>query len=196
MLWLFYREYDLFASVLLALYSSVFVLLSLFILYFSRYWGKLGSSNVSLGEVAVLDMLVLLAALFSSFGLFYCDGSLLINSGFTYSSYSWLFSLVAYDYYDFGDKNTQTVVLMHSVMYRLFAVEIFFFNLYLFFGLVFSVGLLYIFKLWLNPAVIGHIFSLMRFTFFFSFPANYRVRVMNKFKRQTRRKNSSHVKYR
>lgn len=146
-MWLFYREYDLFASVLLALYSSVFVLLSLFILYFSRYWGKLGSSSVSLGEVAVLDMLVLLAALFSSFGLFYCDGSLLINSGFTYSSYSWLFSLVAYDYYDFGDKNTQTVVLMHSVMYRLFAVEIFFFNLYLFFGLVFSVGLLYIFKL-------------------------------------------------
>jgi len=34
---LFWYEFDLFASILLALYSSVFLLLSLFILYFNRY---------------------------------------------------------------------------------------------------------------------------------------------------------------
>ena len=41
---LFLYDYDLFGSVLLALYSSVFLLLSLFILYFNRYWGKAASA--------------------------------------------------------------------------------------------------------------------------------------------------------
>ena len=36
-LWLLFGEFDLFAALVLALYSSVFVLLSLFMLYFTRY---------------------------------------------------------------------------------------------------------------------------------------------------------------
>ena len=59
-LWLFYCELDLFASLVLALYSSVFILLSLFMLYFNRYWGRVGAAALSTGS-AVVDGMVFFA---------------------------------------------------------------------------------------------------------------------------------------
>jgi hypothetical protein len=196
-LWLFWLEFDLFASILLALYSSVFVLLSLFILYFNRYWGKLSANDIAYGSSSSVDFITIITIVLLPFGLFFFDGFIVIGGSPVYNNYSWILKLVSYDYYALaGDNSSMSAALMHNILYKLYTIEIFFFNVYLFFGLVFSVGLLYIFKIWLNPAVIGNIFSLMRFKFYFFFPANFRVRVMNKFRRQSRRKNTSHIKYR
>jgi hypothetical protein len=54
-------ETDLFASILLAVYSSVLIVLSLFFVYFNRYAGKTsGGSQHENGNVA--DVVVILCA--------------------------------------------------------------------------------------------------------------------------------------
>jgi hypothetical protein len=58
-----------------------------------------------------------------------------------------------------------TAALMHNVLYKLFAVDVFFLNVYLFFGLMFSVLLIHVLKLIVNPAFISHLISSMRFKF-------------------------------
>lgn len=149
------------------------------------------------GNNSSLDFIVIITIVILPFGFFFFDGFINIGGSYIYNNYSWILKLVGYDYYMLGsDNDAMSAALMHNILYKLYTIEIFFFNLYLFFGLIFSVSLLYIFKIWLNPSVVGNIFSLMRFKFYFFFPANFRVRVMNKFRRQSRRKNTSHIKYR
>jgi len=167
-IWLFYKEFDLFASVLLAIYSSVFLLLSLFIVYFSRYWGKINNNEIFYSDTYIFDIICLFIIFFVSFDLFYFDGFLFINFNFITNNYNWIFKLVIYDYYNFSTYGGVAIaVLMHIILYKFFVLEIFFFNLYLLFGLVLSVSLLYFFKIWLNPSLISHLSAIMRFNFFF-----------------------------
>jgi hypothetical protein len=87
-IWLFWCEFDLFASMLLALYSSVFILLSLFILYFNRYWGKTGNRDISFGGNAILSIIFVVLALALSSGFFFFDGLLIIKFNCIRGNYS------------------------------------------------------------------------------------------------------------
>jgi len=193
-LWLFAGDFDLFAAILLALYSSVFLLLSLFILYFNRYWGK----GATAGTGSIADFVALIAIVVLPFDFFLLDGVLLVNSHATVTAHSWSYYIISYDFYATLLEGTtrMAVLLMHAIFYKFFAIEVFFLNLYLFFGLIFAVGLTYILKLWLNPSIVGQLFSAMRVSFSFFFPSNFRVHAANRFRRQSRRKNSSQVKFR
>jgi hypothetical protein len=53
-LFLIASDFDLFGSVSLALYSSVFLLLGLYTLYFGRYWGK--SNNTWQGSPVFFNL--------------------------------------------------------------------------------------------------------------------------------------------
>lgn len=100
--------------------------------------------------------------------------------------------MASYDYYA-RHASLPAATLMHTVLYKAYVVEIFFLNIYILLGLLLSVGLLFLFKVWLNPATVGRLYTGMRRQFAFFFPTNVRMRVMNKFRRQGRRRNSSHV---
>ena len=191
---LFWYEFDLFASILLALYSSVFLLLSLFILYFNRYWGKTSSTWYS--DAALLDFGIGVSVLFAPCCFIVYEGTLILNGGVFSAAGIWYLRFVSYDYIGLlQDLEVMTVSLMHNVLYKTFVLESFFLNLYLFFGLVLSVACLYLFKVWLNPSVVGRLFSLSRLKFWFFFASNSRVRTINKLRRQVRRKNTSHLKF-
>jgi hypothetical protein len=142
---LFWYEFDLFGSLLLALYSSVFLLLSLFILYFNRYWGK--TNSVWYNDGALLDFGIGVSVFCAPCLFVVYDGVFILNSEIFSSSTSWYLRFVNYDYVGLlQDLEVMTVSLMHNILYKAYVLEIFFLNIYLFFGLVLSVGCLYLFK--------------------------------------------------
>lgn len=192
---LFWYEIDLFASIVLAIYSSVFILLSLLFVYFHRLISKqLFETQSEISPITEMILLFLCFYFFFTMQPYY--GFAYVNSSMIYLSNSWVWLLDFTDFYScFFENNNLTANLMHTVLYKFFNLEILILNIYLFFGLVLAILILLIFKLFLNPSVIGRILSLTRFKFWFFFPTNARIRVANKLKRQIRRKNTSHIKH-
>lgn len=143
---LFYYDFDLFGSILLVLYSSVFLLLSMFILYFNRYWGK--SNSASYVESALLDVGIICALICAPTLYVTYESPLYINNALVNAATVWYFRFVGYDFVaSLHNAEALTVSLMHSVLYKVYVLESFFLNVYLFIGLVLSVGLLLLFKL-------------------------------------------------
>jgi len=143
---LFLYDYDLFGSVLLALYSSVFLLLSLFILYFNRYWGKAASAWYA--NLALVDWVLILAILCAPTPFVINDGRFYLNGTTVRSMGYWATHLVNYDYYaTLQNCEMLTVSLIHNLLYKFYVVEVLFLNVYLVFGLVLSVALLLLFKM-------------------------------------------------
>lgn len=197
-IFLFWREFDLFAALLFALYASVLILLSLFLLYFNRYWGRL-TTETTYSSALIADWVIVALLILSISALLFFDDSasyLCVNNSFFSTTYVWFFKLAHYDYWNLlTNPLILSAALMHTVLYKFFAAEVFFLNIYLLLGVVLAVSILYLLKFWLNPSTLINIFSLMRFKFFFFFPTNSRVRAMNKFRRQGKRKSTTHVKY-
>lgn len=107
-----------------------------------------------------------IAALCSPCSLIAYDGIFSLNGLLVNSTAVWYLRFISYDYAGIAqDLEVMTVSLMHNVLYKTFVFETIFFNLYLLFGLVLAVGCLFLFKIWLNPAVVGRLFSLSRLRF-------------------------------
>lgn len=192
---LFWHEIDLFASMFLAIYSSVFVVLSLIFVYLQRYITRslLDSASESPTNLELLMLLVLLVCCWTSTSV---GGLAHTGNGVLSVASAWSLLVNYSDFYAVSlNYTTATSSLMHAVLYKMFNFEVLFFNIYLFFALVLSTIILLLLKLLLNPAIIGRLLATTRLHFWFFFPTNTRVRVANKLKRQVRRKNSSLIRF-
>ena len=190
---LFWREFDLFASIVLAIYSSVLLFLSLFLVYFNRYWGRsnfeLSGDTGGVFELAVLAV----AAWVSQF--FFLDNVITAGGELALSGH-WASHLMGYDLYlvaSLGESISAN--LMHAMLYKAYVLEVFFLNVFLLFGLVLTVAVISLSKLAINNNLVERSTALWRVNFTFFFPENFRVRAVSKLRRQLRRKNSSTIKY-
>ncbi len=191
---LFWYEFDLFASMLLALYSSVFLVIALFIVYFNSYWEKMG------GFIYIFDFFVdnfmYMGMLLMPCYTYYYSNYTYLNNMFNWITECWFFKLGFYDYFNtFSESEIMTVSLMHNVLYKFYALETIFLNLYLIFGLFISVIGIYLFKVWVQPNIILQTIASGRKSNGFFFTMLSRSRTISQFRRQVRRKNTSHIKY-
>jgi hypothetical protein len=194
-IYLFWKEFDLFASILLAVYSSVFLVLLLFYIYFNRYITKIIFETVVDSQFFV-DFIVLISSIFVFYIHFFFDGFFFINQSLFSANASWLYILLFVDSYtNFFEKSVYTVNLMHVILYKLFAVEIFFLNVYLLLGLFSSAVFLLFLKITYNPSFLNKFLAISRYSFNFFFSKNSRIRTVNSLRRQIRLKNTSHIKY-
>ena len=123
-------------------------------------------------------------------------GTVILHDGLVTLDSSWAQLLVCYDFYTLShDYVYMSVVLMHSVLYKLYVVENLFLNIYLLLGLVCAVALSSILRGWINPAAIVKLVATSSFNGWFSAFKDSRILTVNKFKRQLRRKNTSSIKY-
>lgn len=194
-IYLFWKEFDLFASILLAIYSSVFLVLLLFYVYFNRYVTKIMFESV-ISSQFFIDFIVFVSSIFFFYIHFFFEGVFYINQSLFSASTSWLYSLFFVDgYSSFFEKSVYTTNIMHIIIYKLFAIEVFFLNIYLLLGLFSSTVFLLFLKITYNPSFLNKFLAISRYSFNFFFSKNSRIRTVNTLRRQIRLKNTSHIKY-
>jgi hypothetical protein len=97
---------------------------------------------------------------------------------------------------------SMTVQLLHHFFFRFYVFETVLLNFYLFFSLVLALALLFLFRLYSNLKPHARVWSLSsgvrhgKAALSTTHTPNVRVRLINKFRRQTRRQNSSVIRYR
>jgi len=188
---LFFYDFELFACLILVIYSSVYLLLSLLLMYFHKYWSNLyNSESFSMFFVLLPIVIFVISATTSD------DGILYSGTKFTFFNYTWILRLYFYDIYSlFLNFSDNLLFFMHIFIYRAFFVEATLINIYLLFGLILAIGLLLWLKLWINPGTLLRFKLLNKSIKWFYYPRHLRLFAINKLKRQIRRQNSSLIKF-
>ena len=190
--YLFCYDYDLFGCFVLSIYSSVFFLISLFFIYFNKYW----SLNFQNFYNFYYYYFILLILFFFISNFFYIDGFTFFYFNFFYFNYLWFLKLYFYDFYSiYYSMFDSLIFFLHLFFYKIFVIESILINVYFFFGIVVSIAFLLIIKLWSNPNYLAKFLLIKKNFKWLFYPKHLRLLVINKFKRQTRRYNSSIVKY-
>lgn len=163
----FCGELDLIGSALLGLYSSVFVFLLLLALYFGSLFGQARPKPLVWGSGVIA---------------FVAAASVLMGQGRSNAGVVW------HDAYALsGDLGFQVVSVMHALCYRLFVVETFMLNFYLFLALVASMLFLGLAQTGGGPLGPNVGPTGVR---------NWRLRLIAKSRRQARRRNSGLIRWR
>jgi len=194
---LFWTEFDMLASLIFGVYSSVFIVFFLLLLHFATFWAPANKQKSSHKSSAVYAF-SLTFLLFISFSFVTCLPSQHNGlSGFFLFNYLWQDFFVCVN-----TVTSMTVQLLHHFFFRFFVFETVLLNFYLFFSLVLALGLLYLFRLYSNLKPHARVWSLGagirhdKTVAYAPHTPNVRVRLINKFRRQTRRQNSSVIRYR
>ncbi len=181
-LFLFWIEFDVLASLLLGVYSSVFIVFFLLLMHFATFWAAALRKNQHPARAIVGLFLVALSTLTLSYGL----GTLKLGG------LNWSMSFLWQDFFSSSSSISSLLIhLLHFFFFRLYIYETLLLNLYLVFSLILALCLLSLYRLYFNlkntsqrttptPTLATH---------------TDRVRQINKFRRQTRRQNSSVLKH-
>ncbi len=185
------------ASLIFGVYSSVFVVFFLLLLHFATFWAsatKQRSSTESMGVYIFAFTLVTSLAL--------CLVTLSPSHANSLSNFT-MFNYLWQDFFFFTNVvGSMTVQLLHNFFFHFFVFETILLNFYLFFSLILAIGLLFLFRLYANLKPHAKAWGLgvgagqKKVAAPFSQTASVRIRQINKFRRQTRRQNSSIIRYR
>jgi len=172
---LFIFNFDLLATFLISVYSSVFVAVSLFALQLGPFWSPVSRFEwVAQGKKTLILFVIMLFTLWLQFD-------------FVSSSLNWEESILWQDLYESGNSaGTLQTTLLHWFFFRCFVVETVMLNLYLFLGLV---GVVF-FLSWRGFVHLPSSESNL------SAGGSIRNRLMFNVKRQTRRTSSSRLRSR
>jgi FlaA1/EpsC-like NDP-sugar epimerase len=180
------------ASLLFGVYSSVFIVFFLLLMHFATFWAAALRKNPHPARAIVALFLVSLITLALPYGFGTPN-----SGGVNWSTY--------FLWQDFFALNTTVssmlIHLLHFFFFRLYIYETLLLNLYLVFALILALGLLSLYRLYVNfknssqrstatstlATLAGQGASTRVHT--------DRVRQINKFRRQTRRQNSSVLKH-
>ena len=166
----FCTDLDLLGSAMFAVYTSVFLFLTLFGVFLSSYWAA-ASQKTNKARLGLAPTLVL-------------GGVLLVGlqAPSTLGALSWFSSYTAE-----GAVASSPVYTLHLIFYRLFVGETLLINLYLFLGLVVASVALFFYRRPLKKN--GLALTITQATLF-------KVRTLRNFRRQTRRKNNTTARQR
>jgi hypothetical protein len=182
---LFLAELDLLASTVFALYSSVFVFLSLLSLHLSPYAAPAARPSLGRGGRGWRALVLLALALAGSVG-----GEVRGPAGGVAGAGDLLPWLCFYALT--GDLADLQAALVHLLFVHLFVVETIWLNLHLLLGLALALALLGLARM--GGATLGGLSALAQRARGACFPSNRRIRLVAQFRRQARRKSSSLVR--
>lgn len=189
---LFWLEFDVLASLLFGVYSSVFIVFFLLLLHFTTFWAP--ATKTSRSKNYSLFFFSLIA--FITFTLFMYN--------YTSSTFfaNWSFNYLWQDFSLLSQVPTSMLVhILHFFFFRFFIFETLVLNLYLLFSLVLALILLSLFKVYVSMGFFStkksNLGSLSRLTTDAHFTSSHsdRTRQVSKFRRQTRRQNSSILRH-
>ena len=189
---IFYCDFDLFACFILSIYSSVFFLISLFFIYFNKYWSLTWNSNT----YTYFSYLVIIVVMLFSINFYNTDGFTFFFSKVMVFKHIWIFRLYCYDLYSlYFNIYDNFIFLLHLFFYKLFIFFSLMLNVYFFFGIVLSITFLLAIRVWSNPGYLMKFILLKKASKWLFFPKHIKLLLINKFKRQVRRQNSSIIKF-
>ncbi len=160
-------------------------------LHFATFWA-LATKRSTDGRLSVFGLIgVIFFIIFFLVGFFYKTGGCFF---FNYLWQDFFFSL--------GVTSSMTIQVLHYFFFRFFVFETVLLNFYLLFSLILALGLLSLFKLYGGLKFSSKVFGSSKSNR--ELDANtptrqtstIRTRQISKFRRQTRRQNSSIVRYR
>ena len=185
------------ASLIFGVYSSVFIVFFLLLLHFATFWASANKQRSSAESTGVYIFAFTLV-LFLSF----CLVTFLPSHADSLSN-SAMFNYLWQDFFLFTNTlGSMTVQLLHHFFFHFFVFETIMLNFYLFFSLILAIGLLSLFRLYANLKPHAKTWGLSvgagqkKTAAPFSQTTSVRIRQINKFRRQTRRQNSSVIRYR
>lgn len=179
------------------MYSSVFVVFFLLLLHFATFWAPANKQRSSAESTGVYIFAFTLVVFLS-----FCLVTFLPSHSNSLPN-SFMFNYLWQDFFFFTNTiASMTVQLLHHFFFHFFVFETILLNFYLFFSLVLAIGLLFLFRLYANLKPHAKVWGLSagagqkKAAAPFSQTTSVRIRQINKFRRQTRRQNSSIIRFR
>jgi hypothetical protein len=189
---LFLMELDLLATFILAVYSSVFVALALLALHFGPFWMPATQQD---DRASAASRIALLAGSIGALCL--CFFSSLARSSFLDSALGWIIDFIWQDVsVDQQPAASSAAGILHWLFYRVFILETIGLNIYLFLGLIGTLTLVCIRSIWLDAASATQKSLQLQKKPEQTFELGARLRIVARFRRQTRRTNTSQIRYR
>lgn len=173
-------DLDLLASALLAIYSSVFLFLTLLSVHTTPYWSYAIKNPFKQNQNFVFLIIVLVFIATLQPGLYFD----------TYSQFLWQ------DLYVFEkDLFNQSAGLLHWFFYKIFILDTILLNLYLCIGLIVAVAILALSKTWATSSSLNSIIMQARKNQNIFSARSSNIKLVSQFRRQTRRHNNSIIRF-
>ena len=183
LLYLIFINFNFLVYVLFAVYSSSFLILSLFLFFFKRFWDILKSSS---SNISIFFLFLFCFVLFN-FNFFLWD--------FKNSIFFFIFNFIYYDVYSLKNLFYVDIAVLHNFFYKWLVFESVLLNVFLLVAFMAIIFFLLFVKFVYDANSLNKFISLKKNIKSLYFFKNNKILATNKLKRQIRRSSSSIIKF-